>query len=354
LSTATINKMAALQPVAVGFPPEPLEIPPIIHEARYRSNEVLFLMRDGGEATSAYSRIDKPSIACSHERGSVLFCHLWSRQSSAVPFEISKEIMVVKKLLRTKLDKAIAAGTTQENSYTEIAYMQQCGDDTHIGTIHEALMDRKYLFIIMPWLGWDLSSTQIHDPKRLARAMMQDLIHLQRHAILHRDISPENIIFSSINSSTPLIDLAMTLKCCVLEGNSQNIAAGQPWCGKLPYISPEVLAQEEFDFAADVWSMGVTLLTLVLQERFWESPLPSDLMYTFFILDQGLTDHNVLERTIEALVSQNEFPPYLGKLLKVRDMDPLLRDLLGLILSPVPNDRPCVNEILNHPWFLNN
>jgi serine/threonine protein kinase len=288
-------------------------------------------MRDDDSAMSAYSRIEsKKAIPCSQGRGTVLlYCVLWARSSSQQAFQPTKHVVVVKKLMRSHIDHALETGDSQEHPYNEIAIMQQLGDDVHVSSIHEALIDEKYLYIIMPWLGHDLLTTVFYRPNidmyQVAQALMRDLAYIQQSpsCLIHRDVSPENILYiaSSTGSACPLIDFAMALKCVELEGTPQHIAALQPWCGKHPYTSPEALAELELDFGVDIWSMGVVLLTLALRERLWENlwvipqdggggissqaqqqspPAPQvDLMYSFFILEKGLADPDLLDQTIE-------------------------------------------------------
>lgn len=368
--------------IAVGFPPEPLP-EPVLHPARRNVTRDIFLMRDDESALSAYSRIEsKRATLCSQGRGTVVYCVLWARSSSQQAFQPTRKVVVVKKLMRSHIDHAVATGETQEHPYNEIAIMQQLGDNIHVSTIHEALIDEKYLYIIMPWLGHDLLTTVFYRPNidmyQVAQALMTDLAHIQQSpsCMIHRDVSPENIICTASSTgigACPLIDFAMALKCVELEGTPQHIAAGQPWCGKHPYTSPEALAQLELDFGADVWSMGVVLLTLALRERLWERlwvvPEDSggsshamqpqvDLMYSFFILRKGLADHDLLDRTIELLLphhrsgsSHEEQPAFLRKMCKVQSMDPLLRDLLAWMLTPDRADRPSVREIMTHSWW---
>lgn len=78
--------------------------------------------------------------------------------------------------------------------------------------------------------------------------------------IIHRDIKDENIILNE-KFHVKLIDL----------GSASFMAPGQlfsTFCGTVEYCSPEVLSGEKYRGPElEMWSMGVTLYTLVFGEN---------------------------------------------------------------------------------------
>jgi hypothetical protein len=81
-------------------------------------------------------------------------------------------------------------------------------------------------------------------------------------------------------------------------------------------------------------------------------PTEADASYKFFILQGGLGDENLCERTWEELVQNGGDRSELGERIQaVQVLDPVARDLLTLILNPDPGNRPDVDEVLTHRFF---
>ena len=93
-------------------------------------------------------------------------------------------------------------------------------------------------------------------------------------------------------------------------------------------MSPERLLGEPYDFKADIWSFGVTILTCALG-RF---PFAASAKKGFWGLLSALTNNNGLEP---------DFPPNFSSQAK---------DFIMLCLAREPKDRPTAAELLEHPF----
>ena len=192
----------------------------------------------------------------------------------------------------------------------------------------------------------------------MVRVLLLNLKYFQEHALVLRDVSPDNILCSVHNGDHfPHIDLAMGLQCVVLDGIPQRIATGQPWCGKWPFTTLEALLGGELGFALDVWSMAVTILTIAIGEQYiWDFRdfrRGFDPMYNFLIIQGGLNNTEMLMELANALNNTNlaESRHYVRKLQSLLAIDTKLRDLLAMMLRPNPADRPTIDVLLAHRYF---
>jgi len=92
--------------------------------------------------------------------------------------------------------------------------------------------------------------------KHIAFQVTQALEILHRHNIIHRDIKPGNILVNS-RGSVKLTDFG------VLAALDSHEALAKSYVGTVLYFSPERL-DGAYSKPADVWSFGMTLLSLAL------------------------------------------------------------------------------------------
>ncbi|CAL1171142.1 unnamed protein product [Cladocopium goreaui] len=78
------------------------------------------------------------------------------------------------------------------------------------------------------------------------------LQHCHLHGVLHRDVKPENCFFRSTGGDLLLGDFGIS---CALD--EQKFA--KTCCGSPLNLSPEIVNQEPYSYASDVWSFGVTI-----------------------------------------------------------------------------------------------
>jgi serine/threonine protein kinase len=82
-----------------------------------------------------------------------------------------------------------------------------------------------------------------------------DFLHQKR--IVHRDIKPANILVNH-DGIVKLSDFGVARVMAAHE------AAVKSNLGTFAFFSPERLHGDQYDFSSDIWSMGITLLTLAL------------------------------------------------------------------------------------------
>ncbi|XP_045337952.1 PAS domain-containing serine/threonine-protein kinase isoform X2 [Leopardus geoffroyi] len=141
------------------------------------------------------------------------------------------------------------------------------------------------------------------------RQLVSAVAYLRSKSIIHRDIKDENIVIAE-DFTIKLIDF----------GSAAYLEKGRlfhTFCGTIEYCAPEVLLGNPYKGPElEMWSLGVTLYTLVFEENpFCE-----------------------LEETMEAVIH----PPYL--------VSEDLMNLVSGLLQPIPERRTTLEKLVTDPW----
>ena len=158
-----------------------------------------------------------------------------------------------------------------------------------------------------------------------------EFIHSQGYC--HLDIKLDNI----------LLDEYFNIKMADM-GSSIDVSESQGYTdrrrGTYNYMAPEVANLEkgqEFDaYAADIYSLGVTLYIMLTAEFPRKEHIEND-----FSTSECYNDTNFEQ------MSNEDWP-------KTKKWDLLsfnIRQLLKSMMSHDPNSRPSINEVLNHKWL---
>jgi serine/threonine protein kinase len=147
------------------------------------------------------------------------------------------------------------------------------------------------------------------------KQIVEAVKYLHERGIIHRDIKDENIV----------IDQDMHVK--LIDFGSASIEdVHKPFLdkfqGTVQYCPPEVLRGEKYKGRpADMWSLGILLYTILCGE------IP-------FSSSEQARRHGYK-------------PPGI-------DLSPEARNLLDALLQKAPCQRPTIEEVLTHEWFLLN
>jgi serine/threonine-protein kinase len=143
----------------------------------------------------------------------------------------------------------------------------------------------------------------------LLQRLASGLSAAHQHGIIHRDLSPDNILVPRRNVAlAKIIDFGIARS----TRNNDGTIIGSGFAGKFNYVSPEQLGLfgGEVTAKSDIYSLG-----LVIAECLSGQPI-----------NMGGTQFEILEKRQKV--------PDLGAL------DPRLRPLIDWMLQPDPNDRP--------------
>lgn len=199
----------------------------------------------------------------------------------------------------------------------------------NIAQMYDFTMDEDgNAFIVMEYIdgiGLDELLRRIGPPSlSLALAIAHDSLaalgHLHRKGLVHRDISPDNLMLTRNDDGGPLVKMIDLGLAKALEEDSQLTMSGT-FMGKVRYASPEQFRSQEgaaVDHRSDLYSLGVVLYELLTGSGpIRGSSLP------------GLIRGHLFEPPIpfETSDSQGRVPPEL-------------RHLLLRMLAKVPEERP--------------
>ena len=101
---------------------------------------------------------------------------------------------------------------------------------------------------------------------RMAYCILKGLSHIHHKNCIHRDIKPHNLLLNKRVAQSTVSDfgLAKTL--------NEHATQTKTFVGTLMYMAPERVAGEEYSFASDIWSFGLSLISVALGKY----PLPAN------------------------------------------------------------------------------
>ncbi|KAM7264099.1 hypothetical protein ACFE04_001782 [Oxalis oulophora] len=102
------------------------------------------------------------------------------------------------------------------------------------------------------------------------REILMGLKYLQENGIVHCDLKCKNVLLRS-SGNVKLADFGCARRMNTAGKNlvsSENLIGGTPL-----WMAPEVLRNEEFDFTADIWSLGCTVIEMATGRPPWSGDI---------------------------------------------------------------------------------
>ena len=200
--------------------------------------------------------------------------------------------------------------------------------------------------------------------------ILKAIHHLHTNDIAHRDIKLQNVVISDENV-LKLIDFGFAQRIDSDDdlNSTKTTIIKDRWDikGTRGYISPEMLVaqtkisklgdfnQESFGIeddentksndlevsvdlkASDIFSLGVLLFEMVVGQPPFLNAAPEDSCYRMFYIQKRVPRFWKIHRKTRELDSQNL-------------LSNEFKDLIEQLLTPFPNKRPTIDEVMTHPW----
>ncbi|KAM4741858.1 MAP kinase-activated protein kinase 2 [Anableps anableps] len=212
-----------------------------------------------------------------------------------------------------------------------------CSNIVRIIDVYENLYQgKKCLLIVMECMDGGELFSRIQDrgdqaftekeASDIMKSIGEAIQFLHAINIAHRDVKPENLLYSS---KRPRALLKLTDFGFAKETTSHN-SLDTP-CYTPYYVAPEVLGPEKYDKSCDMWSLGVIMYILLCG-------------YPPFYSNHGLAISPGMKRRIRK--GQYEFPNP-----EWSEVSEEAKQLIRMLLKTEPTQRMTITEFMNHPWI---
>jgi len=231
-----------------------------------------------------------------------------------------KEIDILKKINHKNVVnlKEIIENDETEKIYLIMEYAKK-------GSLMSYNEKTKQFFINKNYSKENVDNYSEEDLRRIVKDLASGLSYLHNVGIIHRDLKPENILIDEENCCK-ISDF--NVSSVIINGEDKFTKTE----GTICFYAPECCKGKSESFAGkpiDVWALGVCLY-----------------ISTFKVLPFASKDNNMYE-----IISQiNAFETL--KLPSTREISAGLTDLLNKIFNKDPEKRITAEQILQHPWIL--
>ncbi|HVU11171.1 MAG TPA: serine/threonine-protein kinase [Phototrophicaceae bacterium] len=169
----------------------------------------------------------------------------------------------------------------RERFLREVNLMQSVRH-AHIIPISDFGWHGKRLFLVMPYIDgislFDVMQTHRFSPRQVWEIfypLTEALKHAHVQGIIHRDLKPGNVLIARPDNHVYLADFGLGKRPGLdTRLTETGVAIGTP-----SYMSPEAIVGEEIDVRSDVYSLGVLLYELLLDQLPFDGIDSTAIMY---------------------------------------------------------------------------
>lgn len=216
----------------------------------------------------------------------------------------------------------------------EVEILSRFSSHPNIVTLHQVVEDTNYTYLIMDYLKGgellDMILSQKYFTEREASSVLEVIgiavKHLHDNGVVHRDLKPSNIMFADSRD-------VRSIKICdfgfAKQIRAENGLLMTP-CYTASWVAPEVLLEQGYDKACDVWSLGVLLYTMLAG-------------HTPFASGNENSPRKILQRIGSGVVDMSSG--------NWRNISFQAKDLVQKMLHADPKRRICISDVLAHIWI---
>ncbi|HET9226579.1 MAG TPA: serine/threonine-protein kinase, partial [Thermoanaerobaculia bacterium] len=172
------------------------------------------------------------------------------------------------KVIRTPVELSAEAG----ERFLQEARVASRLRHPNLAVLHDyAVEDDGNAWLVLEWIdGVTLREALRRDGPpplslalEIARQTCEALAYLHRQKIVHRDVSPGNLMVARDLDGRPLVKLIDLGLAKALEGSGDGLTTAGLFVGKLRYASPEQFGTEGVDARSDLYALGVVLYEML-------------------------------------------------------------------------------------------
>jgi serine/threonine protein kinase len=254
-----------------------------------------------------------------------------------------------------KMDKSKMQGAGLEELAEEFEMMHEMSNN-HIAKTFELFQDSVAYYIVNePYYGGDLSKirhkcekhgVKLTDEywKEVFKQCFEGLAYLHERGMMHCDIKEENVMLKTEDYHHP--------KCVLIDfGLAQHDAdEKQQICGTPGYIPPETWQIQKWYPRGDIFSMGVTMLQLVIDQipevKEFDPPRPGMPAPPPQQVKNGIFSGGSID---QVKMTTSTMQPPLHRIPAY--MSPAFKTLMNKCLQKQRKGRPTAEQAVKDAWF---
>ncbi|XP_004714186.2 ribosomal protein S6 kinase alpha-6 [Echinops telfairi] len=217
----------------------------------------------------------------------------------------------------------------------EIEILMRYGQHPNIITLKDVYDDGRYAYLVTDLMkGGELLDRILkqkcfseREASEVLYVITKTVDYLHCQGVVHRDLKPSNILYMDESASADSIKICDFGFAKQLRGENGLLLTP---CYTANFVAPEVLMQQGYDAACDIWSLGVLFYTMLAG-------------YTPFANGPNDTPEEILLR-----IGNGKFSLSGGNWDNISDG---AKDLLSHMLHMDPHLRYTTDQILKHSWI---
>ncbi|XP_057433042.1 calcium-dependent protein kinase 17-like [Lotus japonicus] len=217
-----------------------------------------------------------------------------------------------------------------EDVRREVQIMHHLTGQPNIVELKGAYEDKQSVHLVMELCAggelFDRIIAKGHYTERAAASLLRTIVQIvhtfHSMGVIHRDLKPENFLLLNKDEKSPLKATDFGLSVFYKQGDTFKDIVGSAY-----YIAPEVL-KRRYGPEVDIWSVGVMLYILLSGvPPFWAE-----------------SEHGIFNAILKGHVDFTSDP--------WPSISPAAKDLVRKMLNSDPKQRLTAQEVLNHPWIM--